>query len=183
MGKYTAITFYWYTSPVTTSFHTLYSFGCWIGIWILRVDVSEHYVCSIFIGGVSRKNNRDEIPRVSIQVNPVPFILPAYTTYEDGTECSETSAHKIQTPGNHLKERIQHWEHDGSLKSTFMHVRLIFCTWQWHMWSVGSICVHRKAALCEKMGYILILQDGYLLLSLLFLTKMCYNKHGYYFVI
>jgi len=24
----------------------------------------------------------------------------AYTTYEDGTECSETSARKIQTPGN-----------------------------------------------------------------------------------
>jgi len=23
------------------------------------------------------------------------------------TECSETSAHKIQTPGNHPKERIQ----------------------------------------------------------------------------
>jgi hypothetical protein len=30
------------------------------------------------------------------------------TTYEDGTECSETSAHKIQAPGNHPKERIQH---------------------------------------------------------------------------
>jgi len=24
------------------------------------------------------------------------------------TECSETSAHKIQTPGNYLKERIKH---------------------------------------------------------------------------
>jgi hypothetical protein len=27
-------------------------------------------------------------------------IHPAYTTYEDGTECSETSVHKIQMPGN-----------------------------------------------------------------------------------
>jgi len=35
--------------------------------------------------------------------------------------CSETSAHKIQTPGNHPKERIQHSEHSESLKpySTF----------------------------------------------------------------
>ena len=32
----------------------------------------------------------------------------AFTTYDDGTECSETSAHKIQTPWNNPKERIQH---------------------------------------------------------------------------
>jgi len=38
--------------------------------------------------------------------NFVPVILPAYTTYEDGTECSESSAHEIQTPGNHPKQRI-----------------------------------------------------------------------------
>jgi len=34
-------------------------------------------------------------------------ILPAYTACDDGTECSKTSAHKIQTLGNHPKERIQ----------------------------------------------------------------------------
>jgi len=33
------------------------------------------------------------------------------------TECSETSAHKIQTPGNYQKERIQHSQHGESLKS------------------------------------------------------------------
>jgi len=27
-------------------------------------------------------------------------------TYEDGTECSETSAYKIQTPGNYPEESI-----------------------------------------------------------------------------
>jgi hypothetical protein len=27
------------------------------------------------------------------------------------TECSETSAHKIQTPGNYPEENIQHTEH------------------------------------------------------------------------
>jgi len=32
------------------------------------------------------------------------------------TECSETSAYKIQTPGNNPKESIQHTEHGESLK-------------------------------------------------------------------
>jgi len=36
--------------------------------------------------------------------------LPAY---EDGTECSETLAYKLQTPENYSKESIQHAEHDG----------------------------------------------------------------------
>jgi len=40
--------------------------------------------------------------------------LPAY---EDGTECSETSAYKFQMPGNYPKESIQHTEHGESLKS------------------------------------------------------------------
>ena len=31
--------------------------------------------------------------------------LPAY---EDGIECSETSAYKIQTPWNYTEESIQH---------------------------------------------------------------------------
>jgi len=34
------------------------------------------------------------------------FKLPANTTYEDGTDCSETSAHKIQKPENHPKEEL-----------------------------------------------------------------------------
>jgi hypothetical protein len=33
------------------------------------------------------------------------------------TECYETAAYKIQTPGNQPKERIQHSEHGESLKS------------------------------------------------------------------
>jgi len=32
-------------------------------------------------------------------------------------ECSETSAYKIQTPGNYPKENIQHTEHGESWKS------------------------------------------------------------------
>jgi len=38
-------------------------------------------------------------------------------TYEDGTQCSETSACKIQRPGHYPEESIQHTEHDESLKS------------------------------------------------------------------
>jgi hypothetical protein len=33
------------------------------------------------------------------------------------TECSETSAYKIQTPGNHPKESIKYSEQGESLKS------------------------------------------------------------------
>jgi hypothetical protein len=33
------------------------------------------------------------------------------------TECSETSAYKIQRPGNYPKENIQHTEHGENLKS------------------------------------------------------------------
>jgi hypothetical protein len=37
--------------------------------------------------------------------------------YEDGTECSKTSAYKIQMPGNYPEESIQHSENGKSLKS------------------------------------------------------------------
>jgi len=40
--------------------------------------------------------------------------LPAY---EDGTECSETSAYKLQMPGIYPEESIQHSEQGESLKS------------------------------------------------------------------
>jgi hypothetical protein len=36
------------------------------------------------------------------------------------TECSETSAYKIQTPGNYPEENIQHTEHGESLKSRIL---------------------------------------------------------------
>ena len=50
------------------------------------------------------------------QVNVCKFYaqVPAY---KDGTECSETSAYKIQTPGNYPEESIEHSEQGESLKS------------------------------------------------------------------
>ena len=46
------------------------------------------------------------------------------------TECSETSAYKIQTPGNYPEENIQHTEHGESLKSSIhlMPVNLVLQT-------------------------------------------------------
>jgi len=63
------------------------TFGWFPGVWNLYADVSEHYVCSI---------------------------LPLKM---EQTECSETSAYKFHTPGNHPKESIQHSVHGESLKS------------------------------------------------------------------
>jgi hypothetical protein len=42
-------------------------------------------------------------------------------------ECSETSAYKIQTPGNRPEENIQHTEHGESLKSKKLILRCVTC--------------------------------------------------------
>jgi len=39
------------------------------------------------------------------------------STYEDGTQCTEMLAYKIQTPENYPDESIWHSEHDESSKS------------------------------------------------------------------
>jgi len=47
-----------------------------------------------------------------------PVILHTYLPMKMvQTECSETSAYNIQTPGNCPEESIQHSEHGGSFKS------------------------------------------------------------------
>ena len=42
------------------------------------------------------------------------------------TECSETSAYKIQTPGNYPEENEQHIEHSESLKSIKIFVSIMY---------------------------------------------------------
>ena len=52
-------------------------------------------------------------------------------------KCSETSAYKIQTPGNYPEENIQHTEHGESLKSRryfllfafvqAIHIKVLLC--------------------------------------------------------
>jgi len=54
-------------------------------------------------------------------INAPTFLKPSHSSYlpahEDGTECSETLAYKIQMPGNYPEESIQHSKHGESLKS------------------------------------------------------------------
>ena len=52
------------------------------------------------------------------------FIGRQLPAYEDGTECSETSAYKIHTPGNYPEENIQHTEDGASLKSRIRRTAL-----------------------------------------------------------
>ena len=58
------------------------------------------------------------------RINTPTFLKTSHTSYlpayEDGTECSETSAYKIQTPGNYPEESIQHSEHGESFKSRIL---------------------------------------------------------------
>jgi len=53
-------------------------------------------------------------------INTPSFLEPSHSsylpTYEDGTECSEMSANKIQMPGNYPEEIIQSSEHGESFK-------------------------------------------------------------------
>jgi len=79
----------------TKTSYMFYSF-CWVIPWILCADVSEHCVCSIFIGSAFLL-----MPPMKMEV----------------TKWSETLACKIQMPGNHPKERTQHSEHSKCLKS------------------------------------------------------------------
>jgi hypothetical protein len=56
-------------------------------------------------------------------INASTILKPSYYSsytpaYEDGTECSETSAYKIQMPENYPEEKnIQHSQHGKNLKS------------------------------------------------------------------
>jgi hypothetical protein len=56
-------------------------------------------LCSIFMGRLNKKNVSFLIRRIKMG------------------ECFETSAQRIQTPGNHPKERIHHSHHYESTKS------------------------------------------------------------------
>ena len=69
----------------------MFSFGYFPGVSIAYADVSEHSMCSIFIGRWPMKMEQ--------------------------IECSETSAYIIQTPGKYPKENIIYSEHSESLKS------------------------------------------------------------------
>jgi hypothetical protein len=71
------------------------------------------------------------------------------SAYEAGTECSETSAYKIQTPGNYPEESIQHSEHGGSLKSRiyfnyFVSVACVRCVGR------RNAHTHHRSRVCRQ---------------------------------
>jgi hypothetical protein len=76
--------------------------------------VSERPVVSIFIGRVGTHATR-------------PMQM-------EQTECSETSAYKIQTPGNYPKIRIRHSQHGESLKSRTIILPVVLC--EYDGWSL-----------------------------------------------
>jgi len=57
----------------------------------------NHVVCFLLGNSPALRNTQSHLHR---QVGKFIYIL----AYEDGTECSETSAYKIQTPGNFPEE-------------------------------------------------------------------------------
>ena len=76
------------------------------------------------------------------------FIQPH--AYEDGTECSETSEHKIQTPGNKPEESIQHLEQGGSVKSRIPKPHSIQFTSHYNTLKYAINCEVEKISLKEK---------------------------------
>jgi len=54
------------------------------------------------------------------------------------TECSKTSAYKIQMLGNYPEESIQHSEHGASLKS---RMTKCFCVMLYFVYSILCVCV------------------------------------------
>jgi hypothetical protein len=66
-------------------------------------------------------------------------------TKMEQTECSETSAYKIQTPGNYPEESIQHSEHGGSLISVLEVCKIIYpvgCSLQAHILKLATLICH-----------------------------------------
>ena len=57
------------------------------------------------------------------------------------TECSETSAYTIQTPGNYPEESIKHSEHSESLKS---RINILYTKRINSYLAENSVCFHQK---------------------------------------
>jgi len=73
-------------------------------------DMAKRMAAGVFFFGGDSTTSKFYVPTF---LN----ILLVHTTYKVGTECSGTSAHKIQKTGSHPYERTQPSEHGESLKS------------------------------------------------------------------
>jgi len=73
------------------------------------------------------------------------------------TECSKTSAYKIQTPGNHPKESIQHSQQGESFKSRILHLygeeitRHVHLLWTYHYEPCNLVSL-KRCMICHCEG-------------------------------
>jgi len=86
------------------------------------VFIREEVWFRLFSGQTCSRINTQAIFKPNFSPINTPNILkPSHSSYlsayENGTVCSETSAYKIQMPGNYPEECIQHSGHGESLKS------------------------------------------------------------------
>jgi len=70
--------------------------------------------------------------------------------YEDGTDRgSETSAIRIQTPGNYPKENILHIEHGESLKSRMLRNLILFMIPTYTFCLLHRRIIYHKLIMCH----------------------------------
>ena len=116
-------------------------------------------------------STRTYLPMKMEQSVPISFYthLPAY---ENGTECSETSAYKFQTPGNHPKESIQNLSCYFVNKTSKYHLNICRRNVRKSMESILHIIFHP----CYK--YWLFLHAKRIIESLLWVKKLKLKKHN-----
>jgi hypothetical protein len=65
------------------------------------------------------------------------------------TGCSETSAYKIQKPGNYPEENIQHTEHGESLKSgIYIYVSVYVCMFKVTFTTLSKVYIYIYVCVC-----------------------------------
>jgi hypothetical protein len=108
--------------------YSMFPFGLFPGVRSLNANISEHSVCSIFIGD-SPMNIKQ-------------------------TKCSETLAFKLQTLGNNPKENIWQLKYSKNLKSRILHLYLISC---WRPTINLTMRIdeinHTQCTLCDNLFY------------------------------
>jgi len=89
------------------------------------------------------------------------------------TECSETSVYKIQTPGNHQNESVQHSGHGESLKSRTKNYTTF--RFLWMAWHILYCCV-RCGSTSASIGILSYLKFHNLQMAARIKTSYsCYN--------
>ena len=87
-----------------------------------REHITNLSLTSIYTSTSTSIMNQQDITRPNDFVwNYILVVFFLLTPAMKVEQCSETSSHKIQTPGNHPKERIQHSKNGENLKSRMMY--------------------------------------------------------------